>query len=153
MINSFDSGQQFRLSFDSGQPAQTAQADLNRYFFRYIGPFYFFFHKALLIFITNTTSSVRILQNVINEGQIISLFRLSEKFEICRDNLSFLYERNNTLCNTHLFSVYFSFTQCIHFVCLGFYAVSTVFQLLNGDILQIHVSWTIFNQYLTSPLA
>ena len=39
------------------------------------------------------------------------------------------------------------------FVCLGFYAVSTVIQLFNGDSSQIHVSWTIFNQYLTSPLS
>ena len=29
------------------------------------------------------------------------------------------------------------------FVCLGFYAVSTVFQLFNSDSSQIHVSWTI----------
>ena len=36
---------------------------------------------------------------------------------------------------------------------LEFYAVSTVFQLFNGDSSQIHVSWTIFNQYLTSPLS
>ena len=36
---------------------------------------------------------------------------------------------------------------------LGFYAVSTVFKLFNGDSSQIHVSWTIFNQYLTSPLS
>ena len=35
----------------------------------------------------------------------------------------------------------------------GFYAVSTVFQLLDGDSSQIQVSWTIFNQYLTSPLS
>ena len=41
----------------------------------------------------------------------------------------------------------------IYFVCLGFYAVSTVFQLFNSDSSQIHVSWTIFNQYLTSPLS
>ena len=39
------------------------------------------------------------------------------------------------------------------FVCLGFYAVSTVFQLINGDSSQIHVSWAIFNQYLISPLS
>ena len=39
------------------------------------------------------------------------------------------------------------------FDCLGFYAVSTVFQLFNGKSSQIHVSWTIFNQYLTSPLS
>ena len=39
-------------------------------------------------------------------------------------------------------------------VCLGFYAVWTVFQLFNGFSSQIHVSWTIFlNQYLTSPLS
>ena len=38
------------------------------------------------------------------------------------------------------------------FVCLGFYTVSMVFQLFNSDSSQIHVSWTIFNQYLTSPL-
>ena len=31
--------------------------------------------------------------------------------------------------------------------CLGFYAVSTVFQLFNSNISQIHVSWTIFKQY------
>ena len=37
--------------------------------------------------------------------------------------------------------------------CLGFYVVSTVFNLSNGDSSQIHVSWTIFNQYLTSPLS
>ena len=37
-------------------------------------------------------------------------------------------------------------------ICLGFYAVSTVFQLFNGDSSQIHVSWTFFlNQRLTSP--
>ena len=33
------------------------------------------------------------------------------------------------------------------------YAVSTVFQLFNGESSQIHVSWTIFHQYLTSPLS
>ena len=38
------------------------------------------------------------------------------------------------------------------FVCLGFCAVSTVFQLFNGNSSQSHVSLTIFNQYLTSPL-
>ena len=37
--------------------------------------------------------------------------------------------------------------------CLVFYAISTVIQLFNGDGSQIHVSWTIFNQYLTSPLS
>ena len=37
-------------------------------------------------------------------------------------------------------------------VCLGFYAGSAVFQLLNGDSSQIHVSWTIFNQYLITPV-
>ena len=31
--------------------------------------------------------------------------------------------------------------------------VSTVFQLLNSDSSQIHVSWTVFNQYLTSLLS
>ena len=36
-------------------------------------------------------------------------------------------------------------------VCLGFYTVLTVFHLFNSDSSQIHVSWTIFNQYLTSP--
>ena len=36
---------------------------------------------------------------------------------------------------------------------LGFYAVSTVFQLFNGDSSQIHVSWTIFKQHLASPLS
>ena len=41
----------------------------------------------------------------------------------------------------------------IPFVCLGFYAVSTVFQLFKGDSSQIRVSWTIFNKYLTSPLS
>ena len=30
---------------------------------------------------------------------------------------------------------------------LGFYAVSTLFQLFKGDSSQIHVSWTIFDQY------
>ena len=38
------------------------------------------------------------------------------------------------------------------FNCLWFYAVSTVFQLFNGDSSQIHVSWTIFDQYLISPI-
>ena len=28
-----------------------------------------------------------------------------------------------------------------------------MFQLFNSDSSQIHVSWTIFNQYLTSPLS
>ena len=37
--------------------------------------------------------------------------------------------------------------------CLGYYAVSTVFQLFNGDISQVHVPWTIFNECLTSPLS
>ena len=40
------------------------------------------------------------------------------------------------------------------FVCFflwGFYAVSTVFQLFNGDSSQAHVSLTNFNQCLTSP--
>ena len=39
------------------------------------------------------------------------------------------------------------------FAYLKFYAISTVFQLFNSDSSQIHVSWTIFNQYLTSPLS
>ena len=41
------------------------------------------------------------------------------------------------------------------FVCLGFYAASTVFQLFKGDSSQISVSWTIFDQYmyLTSSLS
>ena len=39
------------------------------------------------------------------------------------------------------------------FVCLGFYAISTVFQPLNGDSSQIHVFWIIFNYYLISPLS
>ena len=30
---------------------------------------------------------------------------------------------------------------------------STVFQLTNGDSSQIQAFWTIFNQYLTSPLS
>ena len=42
---------------------------------------------------------------------------------------------------------------CFCFVCLGFYAVSTLFKFFNSDSSQIHVSWTIFNQYLTSPLS
>ena len=37
-------------------------------------------------------------------------------------------------------------------VWLGFYEVSTIIQLFNGDSSQIYVSWTIFNQYLTIPL-
>ena len=37
-------------------------------------------------------------------------------------------------------------------VCFWFYAVLKVFQFFNGDSSQIHGSWTIFNQYLTSPL-
>ena len=41
----------------------------------------------------------------------------------------------------------------IKFGCLGFYTVSTVLQLFNGDGPQIHVSWAIFDQYLTSPLS
>ena len=39
------------------------------------------------------------------------------------------------------------------FVCFKFYAVSKVFQLFNGNSSQTHVSWTIFNQYLTNPLS
>ena len=39
------------------------------------------------------------------------------------------------------------------FVSLEFYTVLTVFQLLNGYSSQIRVSWTTFNQYLTSPLS
>ena len=39
------------------------------------------------------------------------------------------------------------------FVCLRFYIISTVFQILNSDSSQIHASWTIFNQYLTSSLS
>ena len=35
----------------------------------------------------------------------------------------------------------------------GVYALSTVFQLFNHGSSQIHVSWTIFNHYLTSPLS
>ena len=38
-------------------------------------------------------------------------------------------------------------------VCLGFYAISTVFQLLNGHSSQIHVSWTTFDQHLSSQLS
>ena len=41
----------------------------------------------------------------------------------------------------------------LKFVCLEFYTKSIVFQLFNCNSLQIHVSWTIFNQYLTSPLS
>ena len=44
-------------------------------------------------------------------------------------------------------------SKYVYIVCLGFYPVSTVLQLFNGDSSQIHVSWTIFNQYLTSPLS
>ena len=39
------------------------------------------------------------------------------------------------------------------FVCLGFYAISKVFQLFNSDSSQIHVTRTIFDQYFTSPLS
>ena len=39
------------------------------------------------------------------------------------------------------------------FVCLGFYTVSAVCQLFNGDSSQIHLSWSIFNQCLTNPLS
>ena len=38
------------------------------------------------------------------------------------------------------------------FVCLGFYAVSTVFQLFNGDSSQIHASWTISDQSIILTL-
>ena len=38
-------------------------------------------------------------------------------------------------------------------ICLGFHAVSTVFHLFNGDSSQIRVSWTTFNQYITTPLS
>ena len=41
----------------------------------------------------------------------------------------------------------------LKFVCLEFYTKSIVFPLFNCNSLQIHVSWTIFNQYLTSPLS
>ena len=44
-------------------------------------------------------------------------------------------------------------TRICLFVCLGSYTVSTVYQLYDGDISQIHVSWTIFNQHLISPLS
>ena len=48
----------------------------------------------------------------------------------------------------------FFFVTCKLTDCLGFYAISTVFQLFNGDSSQIHVSWTnIFNQCLTSQLS
>ena len=36
------------------------------------------------------------------------------------------------------------------YVCLGFYAIPTVFQLFTSNSSQIHASLTIFNQYLTS---
>ena len=39
------------------------------------------------------------------------------------------------------------------FVCLGFYIVSTVFQLPNSDSSQIMFPAFLFNQYLTSPLS
>ena len=49
---------------------------------------------------------------------------------------------------------YTLYSQVLHaldsFVCLGFYAVSTVFQLFNGDSSTIYVSWTIL--FLTSTL-
>ena len=38
-------------------------------------------------------------------------------------------------------------------LCLGFYAVSTVIHLFNGNSSQTPVSWTISTQYLTSPLS
>ena len=38
-------------------------------------------------------------------------------------------------------------------VCFGFYGVSTVFQLFNGDSLQIDISWTIPDQHFTSHLS
>ena len=41
----------------------------------------------------------------------------------------------------------------LFFFVLGFYVVSKVFQLFNSDNSQIHVFWTIFNQYLTSLLS
>ena len=52
---------------------------------------------------------------------------------------------SHSFCRLQTFSIWF--------VCLAFYAVSTVFQLFNSDSSQIHVSWTIFNQYLTSLLS
>ena len=36
---------------------------------------------------------------------------------------------------------------------MGVYAVWTVFQLFNSESSQIHISWTISNKYLTSPLS
>ena len=49
------------------------------------------------------------------------------------------------------------FRQGRKFVCLGFCAVSTIFQLIYGDSLQIHVSWTILtsilNQFIILSLA
>ena len=49
--------------------------------------------------------------------------------------------------------LFYFFPSSNFFVCLGFYVVSTVFQLFNSDSSQTHVSWTIFNQYFTSPLS
>ena len=48
---------------------------------------------------------------------------------------------------------YSSMLTTFRFYCLGFNFVSTVFHLNNGDSSQIHISWTISYQYLTSPLS
>ena len=43
--------------------------------------------------------------------------------------------------------------QSFYFVCFGFYAISTVFQLFKGYSSQILVCWTVFNQSIILTLA
>ena len=118
-------------SFDTGQPARTAQADQSRYFLQiHYGPL------------------------IANHGSYI-----------CVGPTCITY-KDNFICFCLFvwgftpYQQYFSYlTAKVHksmfpgLFCLGFYAVSTVFQLFNGDSSLIHVSYSIFNQSLTSPLS
>ena len=60
---------------------------------------------------------------------------------------------SNDMSSSPIYKWFFMLILVFMFVRLGFYAVSTVFQLFNGDSAQIRVSWTMFNQYLTSLLS
>ena len=91
---------------------------------------------------------------------VTSIFSFSQFFYsikddtlICNDQRKRFYEIGRSWNYTFGEGLQRGSVDALHrFVCLGFFAVSTVVQLFNSESSQIHVSWTNFNQYLTSPL-
>ena len=67
-------------------------------------------------------------------------------------NESLLSPSPKHTCLDDSFDIHVDQYDCL-FVDFGFYAVSTVFQSFDGYSSQIHVSLTVINQYLTSPLS